>query len=102
MNDPLKQSNNLLGDSLPSTLQNILAMLEKAGLILTRSQRLPNQTGHQLRFASGEIVNLFDTGTITIQGKHQERVRQLLGLKGSPANTRKVQKGGDSVTTSGG
>jgi predicted nucleotide-binding protein len=100
MNDPLKQSNNRLEGSVTSTLQSIRTRLENAGLALTRSQRLPNETGHQLRFATGEVVNLFDTGTITIQGKHQERVRQLLGLKYAPANSRKVQKGGDPVTTS--
>lgn len=99
MNDPLKQSNHLLDGSLTSTLEHIRTKLENAGLILIRSQRLPNQTGHQLRFATGEIVNLFDTGTVTVQGKHQERVCQLLGLKDSPANSRKVQKGGDPVTT---
>jgi hypothetical protein len=94
-----KHSNNLLEGSLTSTLEHIRAKLESAGLILTRSQRLLNQTGHQMRFATGEVVNLFDTGTVTVQGKHQERVRQLLGLGDPPADSGRAQKGGDPVTT---
>jgi hypothetical protein len=99
MNDPLKQSNTELEDRLSTTLEHLRTKLENAGLILTRSQRLPNQTGHQLRFATGEVVNLFDTGTVTIQGKHQERVRQLLGLDNPSADPGRAQKGGDPVTT---
>lgn len=62
------------------TVQALQTKLENAGLILIRISRLPNRTGFQLRFISGEILNLFDTGTILIQGKNQNRVRSILGF----------------------
>jgi len=61
-------------------VQALQARLENAGLILIRVSRLPNRTGFQLRFISGDILNLFDTGRILIQGKNQNRVRSILGI----------------------
>ena len=71
-------------------IEAICTRLEKAGLILIRIGRLRNQTGFQLRFISGEILNVFDTGSVTVQGKNQTRVREILGLsrpRNDPATT---------------
>ena len=52
--------------------------LEGAGLVVESRSRLGNDTGHQLRCKTGEIVNVFDKGTLSIQGKNQPQVRQIL------------------------
>ena len=70
------------GDQPPSkAVENVRRRLEGAGLILTVCNRLPNNSGHQLCFASGEVVNVFDSGKVTVQGKADSRVRELLGLE---------------------
>ena len=76
--------------SVAWAIEAICIRLEKAGLILIRIGRLRNQTGFQLRFISGEILNVFDTGSVTVQGKNQTRVREILGLsrpRNDPATT---------------
>jgi predicted nucleotide-binding protein len=49
-------------------------------LVLKVRQRLRNDTGDCLRFDGGEIVNVYDNGTIQVQGKNIERVREILGM----------------------
>ena len=63
------------------TVDEIQKRLESAGLVLKSKKRNRNDTGFQLRFASGEIVNVFDNGTITPQGREQGRIREVLGLE---------------------
>lgn len=72
--------------------------LEGAGLVVESKSRLGNDTGHQLRCRTGEIVNVFDKGTLSIQGKNQPQVRQILGWEegavtvqeGRPSASRKI------------
>ena len=82
------------GDHPPSNaFENVRRRLEAAGLVLTVSNRLPNNSGHQLCFASGEVINVFDSGKVTVQGKADRRVRELLGLEpmpGSPSSDGKL------------
>lgn len=61
-------------------VENVQRKLEKAGLVLTTLNRLANNTGYQLCFAGGEIVNVFNTGRVSVQGKNDSRVRGILGL----------------------
>lgn len=37
--------------------------------------------GKVLRLSTGAVVNCFDNGTINVQGKNQERARDILGLE---------------------
>jgi len=62
-------------------VDDIHKRLESAGLVLKSKKRNGNDTGFQLRFASGEIVNVFDNGTITPQGRGQGRIREALGME---------------------
>lgn len=62
-------------------IDEIQRRLEASGLALKGRDRLPNETGWQLRFKSGEIINVFDNGTISVQGKNQEAVERLLDLE---------------------
>jgi hypothetical protein len=66
---------------VPSTVQLIQSKLESAGLVVTACSRLSNATGWQLCAAGGEIVNVFDTGRVSVQGKNEARVRSILGLE---------------------
>jgi predicted nucleotide-binding protein len=61
-------------------VDDVLQRLRGFGLTLKRKSRNGNDTGDELRFTSGEIVVVFDTGNISVQGKNSSRVRELLGL----------------------
>jgi hypothetical protein len=52
---------------------------------VTACNRLSNATGWQLCCAGGEIVNLFDTGRVSVQGKNEARVRSIVGLEAAKA-----------------
>lgn len=81
------------GDHPPSNaFENVRRRLEAAGLVLTVSNRLPNNSGHQLCFASGEVINVFDSGKVTVQGKGDGRVRELLGLEPMPGSPKSEGK----------
>ncbi len=56
--------------------------LEAAGFKVTVCERLPNDQGDQLRCRSGEVVNIYDSGKVLVQGQNQAQVRAALGLGG--------------------
>ncbi|GFE59560.1 TIR domain-containing protein [Geobacter sp. AOG2] len=56
----------------------VLEILQSNGFILDEEK--PLQYGAQLKFSNGSVVNVFDKGTITPQGKDIELVKKLLGL----------------------
>lgn len=62
------------------SVEDVVRRLEACGLRLKAKKRNGNNNGYQLRFESGEIVNVFDTGSIAPQGKNQDRVREYLAL----------------------
>ncbi|MBI1349439.1 DNA-binding protein [bacterium] len=59
------------------TLEDIKKRLVDAGLTLTEEKAIQHGTG--LRFNNGSIVNVFDTGKFSVQGKEQDRVNEILG-----------------------
>ena len=59
----------------------IIRKLMHAGLRIVNVKRNGNDTGWRIDCATGTVVNVFDTGTINIQGKNQEVVKRALGLK---------------------
>lgn len=63
------------------TVDEVQHKLEAGGLALQSRERLSNDKGFQLRFKTGEIVSVFDNGTVTPQGKNQDGVRSLLELE---------------------
>jgi predicted nucleotide-binding protein len=60
------------------TSDEVRRMLTQAGEKITSESRLGNNTGDQLRTASGAILNVFDSGKVQVQGKEQERIHALL------------------------
>ena len=60
------------------TLDEVKKVLAEAGSRIDKEERLRNNTGTQVRLHGGAIVNVFDNGTVTCQGKNREKVEALL------------------------
>lgn len=54
------------------------ALLAQKGYSVKEESRLGNDTGTQLRFQSGQIVNVFDSGSFNVQGKNPGDIKALL------------------------
>ena len=62
------------------------ALLEVAGLDIKAEARLGNDTGTQFRLKNGAIVNIFDNGNFSVQGKNKTAVEaSLQGPTSTPA-----------------
>jgi hypothetical protein len=59
----------------------IIRKLTHARLRIVKVDRNGNDTGCRIDCAHGAVVNVYDTGSITVQGKNQEPVRRALGFK---------------------
>jgi len=62
--------------------------LNSAGCKVTSEERLANDSGFQLRIANGAIVNIYDTGSVVVQGKEKEEVERCLEVEGKVAVAR--------------
>jgi len=71
---------------LKVTISDIKTILEKNGFKLSEENDI--QHGKQLKFTNGSIVNIFNSGKITPQGKEQELVKSLLGL--NPGTSKRI------------
>ena len=60
------------------SIEEAIHILESSGLRLKERKRLPNDTGYQIQFEGGEIVNFFDSGKFNVQGKNAISVKQML------------------------
>lgn len=60
------------------TLEDAKQRLVEAGYRINKEERLGNKTGTQLRLDGGAIVNVFDNGNYSCQGKNCEVVEALL------------------------
>jgi predicted nucleotide-binding protein len=59
-------------------LADVKRLLGGAGLSIKSEQRLGNDSGTQIRLKNGAIVNIFDKGSISYQGKNIDSVRRVL------------------------
>lgn len=62
------------------TVERVRERLERSGLSVTKEERLPNGKGSRLECPTGEVVCVYDSGTVVPQGKNSEKVRQILDL----------------------
>ena len=60
------------------TLGEIRQRLAENGFAIENESRLGNNTGTQLRLANGAIVNMFDKGTLSYQGKNTGEVKAAI------------------------
>ncbi len=84
------------------TVDEARKLLGEAGLAVSKDERLPNNTGVQLRLANGAIVNVFDRGTFNVQGKNTAEVNAAFGQAPpsspvQPANASKPVVTGDKT-----
>ena len=61
------------------TVDKARQLLKAAGLEVVAESRLGNNTGFQLRLNNGAIVNVYDKGTVQVQGKNCDAVETALG-----------------------
>jgi predicted nucleotide-binding protein len=58
-----------------------------AGFRVSEERRTGNNDGWRLDLDCGAIVNLFDTGNVSIQGTNTERVRQVIPTSHAPSQS---------------
>ena len=59
-------------------IEGVKRLLLDAGHSIKAEERLGNNTGSGLRLTNGAIVNVYDSGTINVQGKNTDEIRKLL------------------------
>jgi predicted nucleotide-binding protein len=80
------------------TLDEVLAAAGSAGYEVESQDRTGNDDGHCVRFKTGEIVNVFDSGRLSYQGKNQSKMRAVLeGSAGSPSSSNRSSTAGSKV-----
>lgn len=60
-------------------VDTVKKLLVDNGYTIENKGRLGNNYGTQIRLTNGCIVNVFDTGKVSYQGKWCEKVREILG-----------------------
>src|SRR5690348_16811464 len=73
--------------------------LQNNGFQIGAESRLGNDLGWRLTCAGGEIVNVYDTGKVVIQGKNQGPLKALFGQAAVPVSS---GNSGVAPTTPGG
>ncbi len=64
----------------------VVDLLQNNGIQIVSDDRLPNDTGAQIRCSGGEIILVYDSGKVVVQGKNQPTIKALLG-QAAPAAT---------------
>lgn len=59
-------------------LEEVKKNLLDAGFIIISEKRLGNNTGTQLKLSSMQTINVYDKGSIYVQGRGRDQVEQLL------------------------
>ncbi len=59
-------------------VDDVQEALERSGLAFLKRRRNGTNTGDQLRFEGGEMVNVLDSGKISVNGKNVETVQAML------------------------
>ena len=67
------------------TLGEARELLAQNNFDIANENRLPNGHGTQIRLTNGSIVNVFDNGTVNVQGVDNEEVKDLLAQGATPA-----------------
>ena len=73
---------------------------ESGGLAVSSEARNGNETGWQLKLDSGAIVNCFDNGNVSCQGRNQDAARAALGLDARRAAATALGKTAPPASTS--
>ena len=71
------------------TKSQIKTIITKNGYTITNDTRMPNGYGDTIRISNGCIINIFDSGKITYQGKNTAEIQAII----DQTSTNKIQKG---------
>ena len=63
------------------TLEDVTACLQAGGFQIVETGRLANGLGTRVNVSNGAIVNVYDTGTVNVQGKNQDTVKACIGVQ---------------------
>lgn len=63
------------------SIEQIRQKISEAGYSIIEESRLPNGAGTKIEVSNGCVVNVFDSGTIGLQGINQEQLRSHLPQK---------------------
>lgn len=66
------------------TREEVKRILLDKGFSIKGEARLGNNTGWHLSLETKQVVNVFDNGTVSVQGKNAEPVQQLFGTATGP------------------
>lgn len=58
--------------------QQVVRLLQAHGLAVRERSEIPNGTGIALHLTSGQLVNIFETGTVQVQGKNPSVIETVL------------------------
>jgi predicted nucleotide-binding protein len=61
-------------------VEDVKRLLSEAGQNIAEEKRLTNNAGIQLRLVSGAVVNIYDKGTVNVQGKEKSTVDAILSI----------------------
>lgn len=65
-------------------LKEVKMIVEGNGYSIASEERLPNGTGTGLKLVNGAIINVFDKGTLSFQGKKDDKLKSLFDLPLKP------------------
>jgi predicted nucleotide-binding protein len=68
--------------------KQVVESLNAHGIGVTRETRTGNNDGYRIECANGALVNVFDSGKTSVQGKNAEEVKTALGLDLKPLTVR--------------
>ena len=71
-------SNSKNTPDVQNIVDGVLVALERANIHIVQPTMIPNERGARLDLDNGAIVNIFTTGTVQVQGKNIDLVRELL------------------------
>ncbi len=57
--------------------KKLIRKLMAAGFNIVQHSRIANDTGWRLDLDGGAIVNLFDSGNVSVQGRNPEQIRAV-------------------------
>lgn len=78
------------------TRDEVKSRLSKSGFTIREEKRLANDTGFQIRLEGGAIVNVFDKGTVSVQGKPGEKEKVELAVTGNVTQAPSVNTAGSN------
>jgi hypothetical protein len=60
------------------TLSMVRKRIENAGFEIFAERRLPDNTGMQIVTTLSHVVNVYDSGSVLIQGSNSEQMKEVL------------------------